>query len=659
MSPLGIQLSRAFVPDELDSEEYPLFEELEKMGAFEKDEEGLYRLKSIYRIGKIHISADGKGYLEAPQKELRDLLIAPENLKGAKNGDEVVVRRIIAARGRASAKVIMVLQRAIVKIIAYSHIDEEGRFSLRNIKNAQSVEATMEGMEIKAFKRGTVFLIDALSMEVKEIVGNLEDPRVDERISLLLYDREGEKFPQECVEQALEIPSEVLAQELEGRVDLRALDFCTIDPVSAKDFDDAIYFDTDRSTLYVAIADVGHYVPFFSPIDLEAKRRGFTTYLPHKAFPMLPRELSENICSLKPGRDRLAFVCKIVLDPKTLEAKEESFFKAIIHSRRRFNYDEIDEVLSGEKVFEEGIEKSIMQWLLPLSGVTSRLRKKRLKKGFDFRSDEVKITIDARHLLKETSIESGTASHSLIEECMLLANKAAAKRFEGEEDAIFRIHEAPEREKMRTLLEELAGVGIFVEADDEANPAQTIREIQAEAAKAGLEAEIDALIIKSLKRARYSAFNVGHFGLGFDKYSHFTSPIRRYSDLILHRLIEAELESDSRSRAYLLRNIESLCARVSDLERKATKAEWDFRDRKFARWAAKHIGECFDARISEMDENEAGRPAKALLLCEMEGITVEIVAGNAPLFEHVKVKLTHSDIAEAKIQAEIITLSSS
>ncbi len=655
MCPFGIQLSRGFLPQDLEDEDRAVFEKLKSIGALEQDEKGLYRLKSIYRVGRVYIANDGKGYLESEDRDLRDLLIEADKLNGANSGDEVVVKRIIARRGRASARVVEIIKRAFVTIVGYLSKDEEGNISVLDIRTAQDIPAKMPKMDLRAFKIGTVFLIDAITMEVKEIFGHLGDAKVDERISLALYEREDDKFPPDCISQATNIPASVKANEIEGRVDLRDLPFCTIDPVSAKDFDDAIYFDTKSYTLYVAIADVSYYVDFFSPIDIEAKKRGFTTYFPHKAFPMLPRELSENICSLKPKVDRLAFVSKIKLEPNSLKPLREEFFKAVIHSHRRFNYDEVDKILAGDRSSVRESEEEILDWLLPLYDVTKRLKKQRMKRGFDFRTDEVRLLIDAEHKLKETTIETGTPSHSLIEECMLLANKAAANRFEGDGDSIFRIHEAPQAEKLQILIEELASVGIFIEIDEEKEVEELIRDIQKFAKEKGLESEIDTLIIKSLKRASYSPFNRGHFGLGFEKYSHFTSPIRRYSDLILHRLIEADLKQDENKKDYLLRNIEPLCVRVSDLERKSANAEWDFMERKFARWALDRIGEEFEAQIVEIDMDNPDRGAKAeILSADIDGVIVNLKAYNAMLFDRVKIKITESNIAQAVIMGEQI-----
>jgi ribonuclease R len=645
MSPFAIQLINGCLISDIEQEDQNSFQALQQLGAIE-EVAGLWKLKSIYRVGRLYLGKDGKGYVEAEFKEQRDLLIEPDDFRGAKHGDVVVAKRIIARRGRASGKVQLIIEKAHLFSIAYTHRDESNNFLILDIRTGLPTHAVMDGMDLKAFKLGTVLKVDVDTDKVLEVMGNLDDPKVDEKISLALYEREDE-FPPACVKDALEVETEVTKAEHPDRVDLTHLDFCTIDPVTAKDFDDAIYFDMQAYTLYVAIADVSHYVPFFTNIDKEAKKRGFTTYLPHKSFPMLPRELSENICSLKPQVDRLAFVSKIALDKATLKPLNEEFFEAIIHSKHRFNYDNIDEILHNGTAGVSDTIGQILKWLLPLQKITVRLRNERLKHGFDFRSEETKLTIDAAHLLVSTEIETGTPSHSLIEECMLLANQAAAKRFTGEGDSIFRIHEPPQLTKIEALLSELATIGLYVE-EYEDSPS-LIRAIQKEAAKMNLSSEVDAMIIKALRRASYSAQNVGHFGLGFSHYSHFTSPIRRYSDLILHRLIKTQLHDEPEEADYLLRNIEPLCARVSELEREATKAEWDFRDRKFARWAATQMGEFFEAEIVEVEES-----AKAVLLGDIKGVTVYLNSDNVMLFDRVRVKINEVNIPQAIIMVEFV-----
>ena len=650
MSAFATQLTNGCLISDIEQEDQNTFQSLQKMGAIEEQEQSdgtkLWKLHSLYRAGRLYVGNEGKGYVEAEFKEQKDLLVEPDHLGDAKHGDTVIAKRIIARRGRASGRVVQVITKAHLFTIAYTHRDEQGNFSILNIRTGEPTHAVMEGMDLKAFKLGTVLKVDIDDDKVLEVFGHLGDARVDEKISLALFKRE-DRFPEECVTEALEVESIVHKEEHPDRVDLTHLNFCTIDPVTAKDFDDAIYFDMEAHTLYVAIADVSHYVPYFTAIDKEAKKRGFTTYLPHKSFPMLPRELSENICSLKPKVDRLAFVAKIELDRTTLKPIKEEFFEAIIHSKHRFNYDDIDKIIDNGGKEATGKVKEILTYLMPLYDITKRLRKTRLKDGFDFRSEETKLSINAEHLLQATQIETGTPSHSLIEECMLLANQASAKRFTGEGDSIFRIHEPPQLSRIEQLLTELAAIGLYVE--EYKDSPSLIRAIQKEADKMGLASEVDSMVIKSLRQAQYAAHNVGHFGLGFSHYSHFTSPIRRYADLILHRLIKTQLREDEEESSYLLRNIDPLCVRVSELEREATKCEWDFRDRKFARWAEQHLGEVFEAEVIE-----AGEAAKAVLLGDIKGISVNLHGDNVMLFDKIRVKISEVNIAQAIIMTELV-----
>ncbi len=650
MTPFVIRLTKGFKLEDLEPNEKEILNNLEQLGAIE-EVDGLLKLKSIYRAGQIYISQNGKGFLESMFKEQKDLLIEPKDLKDAKHGDFVVTKRVIARRGRPSGKVIAIIKRAVLKsIYILKKIDNQIKFY--DIKTMLEGKIYKENEDISIYKEGTLFEVDALNNKVVSIIGNIKEPKVDEKISLLLYNRYDE-FPAQAVKQAKDVPLVVKEEEIKKRVDLRDLPFCTIDPVTAKDFDDAIYWDKNSYTLYVAIADVSHYVSYFSPIDKEAIKRGFTTYLPHKAFPMLPRELSENICSLKPNVDRLSFVAKIILDKSSLKPIKSEFFEAVINSKRRFNYDEIDKFLAKEYIAKNSNEKKIFEYLEPLYKITRELKAKRLKRGFDFRSEEIKLQLDAKHLLKDTTIETGTPSHSLIEECMLLANQEAAKRFSGEGDAIFRIHDTPSEQKIVNLIAQLANIGIFVEASEDIE--KTIRDIQEEATKLNLEHEVDELIIQSMKQASYSSFNIGHFGLGFDYYSHFTSPIRRYSDLILHRLIKAQLRDDKKELEYLLRNIEPLSARVSELEREATKCEWDFRDRKFARWAKENIGNKFLAEIIEIDIEDTNKGATAKLLNGARGATVTLKSYNSTLFDKIEIEITEAKIDKPTIMATEIS----
>ena len=380
------------------------------------------------------------------------------------------------------------------------------------------------------------------------------------------------------------------------------------------------------------------------PIDKEAIKRGFSIYFPHKSIPMLPRALSENICSLKPNTDRLAYTFKISLDPTTLHVLHEELFESVIHSKKRYTYEQIDEFLSGDISRADENDTIILDYLLPLNSLTQRLRKVRLEEAFSFRASEVRMRVDEHQNLLSTTIEEETPSHSLIEDCMLLANKAAAKKVGY---GIFRTHESPSFERMEALVNDLALIGIMVKLD--ADLPKMIREIQMKADALGIRDEVDKLIIKSQKKAIYEPENKGHFGLGFDIYSHFTSPIRRYSDLTLHRLLKAKVARDEKKLNFMLKDISALCEKISFLERESDKVAWDYMDRKFARYMALHVGDNFKAIVVETDQK-----AVAKLDDEIKGARIFLLDNHVHLLQRIEIKIVESNIATGRIYARVV-----
>ncbi|MCF6201107.1 MAG: ribonuclease R [Hydrogenimonas sp.] len=628
------RISKGSLKSDIEKEFLPLLEELLREHIVKEVGETV-KLDGKYRAGTVNLLPSGTAFLEMIGAEGRDLLIEPKNLYGAKNGDYVIARRLFGKSGRPSAKVVKVVQPAFVYSVGYIKRTESGLMPF-HIKTDLPMELKSS---IADLSEHTVFQVDNRTSEITAILGSLDDPAVDEKISLAIFNKK-EFFSQEAEKEAKSWADEVDASLYPERIDLRELPFCTIDPVDAKDFDDAIYWDDKNYTLYVAIADVSSYVTPDSAIDKEAKSRGFSIYFPHKSIPMLPRALSENICSLKPNVDRLAYVCKLKLDRESLEVKNHSFFEAVIRSKRRYNYEEID------RYFNEGLESSppedlkTLTFIFKLKKITDALRKKRLEKGFDFRSTEIRMELDEQQNLLSTRIEESTPSHALIEDCMLLANKAAAEHFDY---GIFRVHEPPSEERIDKLLDELGKIGIYVEESTE-DFHSLVSALQKEARRLGVEPYVDQLIIQTQKQANYSAQNVGHFGLGFERYTHFTSPIRRYSDLTLHRLLKALLSGDKKRSDYILRNIEPLCIRVSELEREATRVEWDFTARKYARWAHSHKEIPLHAVVVE-----AGQIPAATTDRDIEGMRIFCDRNDLLLFDRVEAKVNIVHLAQAKI----------
>lgn len=595
-------------------------------------------LNNGFITGRLDINARGVGFIEVfSDKPMRDIVVESKNLGGAHLGDIVVAHLLSNKKSRQSAKILAVLEPANETSLVYLKRFGEAVLGV-NIQNGLSLALKASQKSLKALPLGTLLKINNTNNEITEVLGLIADPNIDEKISLAIYNKKDE-FTPACEDEARAWGDTVDPSMYKERVDLQHLPFCTIDPDDAKDFDDAIYYDTSKNELYVAIADVSEYVSAFSATDKEAKNRCFSIYFPHKSVPMLPRTLSENICSLRPDEPRLAFTFKISLNDD-LSIKKEELFSAIIKSKKRFTYNEVDKILKNKS----GCEQGILDWLLPLHKITQRLKQIRLKKGFDFRSKELKMSLNDDGLIASTHFESETPSHALIEDCMLLANKAAAKMISK---GVFRNHAPADIKKINFLLDDLAALGI--EAQYESDLAAMIAKIQSKANELGIREDADKLIIKAQKRAEYSHTSSGHFGLGFETYTHFTSPIRRYSDLTLHRLLKAQLAKDDKLYNYLLEGIEATCEELNIKEREADKVAFDFMDRKFARWAEQNIGKDFICYISEISE-----PLIARLDDELKGARIILPNFTCPLLTRVRVRIISSDIASAKIIGKVV-----
>jgi len=643
MKQLLIKLANGVYKKELSSKELKLLSPFFHKKILKNQK--LLKLNSDYRIGYIDIiKKSGIGFLEQIATKGRDLLIEKKNLGGAKDGDLVVAKKLHRKRGRLSAKVVLIVQKNRQNTICYvKKIDD--KILAFNIDDHTRVTLHVKQKTLKQFVDFTVLKIDE-SGQILEVLGNINSAFVDEKIVLAKYNRH-EEFEANSIKEIRSFGDSVDKTLYPKRIDLTALEFITIDPKSAKDFDDALYYDKDTKTLFVAIADVSEYVFAYSSLDSEAKRRGFSIYFPHKSIPMLPRNLSENLCSLNPNEDRLAFVFKMKLDEKHTRIKSFELFEAIINSKRRYTYERVDEILEGAN--KDEIDEKIFDFLTPLISLTQKFREKRLKNGFDFKNEEIRMQLDSELNLVSTYKEEQTISHQLVEECMLLANKCAATFFNK---GIFRTHLPPDFKGLNKLKKELRWLGIEFNFYDDLHEA--IKEVQEESERLNIRNQVDMLIIKSLKRAEYSYKNFGHFGLGFQSYTHFTSPIRRYSDLILHRLLKTIIYQNNKEKKYLNTILPLICEEVTKLENETTKVEWSYKDRVYARWAKNNIDKICEAFIVD------AHPRKDYILkldTPIAGARVFAKRENNKefnLFEKVQLKITSSDIITTKIEGQIL-----
>lgn len=571
-----------------------------------KIEHGIYILNSKYKIGTITL-ANKIALLNLSENSSQKIFIDFDKLNGAYRDDKVLVQVLFNPKGKTKAKVIQILNRNANSILCY--VKDKNLFTIK-----ENILIDCESIDNK---NGDVVLFEGSSISAK--FGNIMDAKVDEQISLFLFNEYYRLLDEPKVSY--------MPLNIENRKDLTHLDFATIDPASAKDHDDAIYYDEQNNELYVAIADVSAYIKEGTPLDKDALRKSFSIYFPHKVLPMLPFELSTDLCSLVPNKPRPAYVFKIKLDTKTMKVTSSELFEAMIESKHKYSYEYIDQVLQ---------ENDPLNINMKLFKVTQQLKKSRLKNGFDFRNDEIRLVLDDEEKIKDFQLESSSASHSLVEECMLLANQEAAKKLKTL--GIFRVHDEPSDQKIKKLIDEVNFFGIKAKLKDDVH--STIVSIQKQAREVNLQQEVDELIIQSQQQASYSSIKKPHFGLGFNDYSHFTSPIRRYSDLVLHRILKSgEIPKD----------IENICEDISVREREIASLVWDYEDRKYARYLSNHIGQTYMATLVDTDNlivklDQEVKGARAYL---------ENYSGQK-LFAKVTIKITSSSLISKKITGYII-----
>ncbi|PAF46512.1 hypothetical protein BKH46_07150 [Helicobacter sp. 12S02634-8] len=616
---------------------------------FVRENNGNYCLQKGFVIGSVDISRNHRVFFcPIGDTQHKDWILHKPPTFIAQN--DIILCKIIRLKGHQKAQFITTLYTPNNQIICYLK-QIKGTICAIDLKNPQHKPITLKASKksLQALPRFCVLSIDANSKEICEVLGPLEDPLIDEKISLALYGRKREFSPASLL-WAQSFGKQVDPKMYPERKDLSALPFCTIDPDDAKDHDDAIYYDSSRSCLYVAIADVSEYVSIESSIDIDARKRGFSVYLPHKSYPMLPPNLSENICSLKQGCIRLAFVWKMRLHRRHHKVLETSLFPALICNHQNISYSDVDKLLKGENI---PINTQVKQSILDFLPIARALRTKRLKKGYEFFNDELKLELNTEGLLQKVNITYPGPSHTIIEEAMLLANKLSAELLSAHlgTQGIYRIHDSPSKERIQELLFELRSLGFIT--PDSRDLHHCIQAIQKQAKKKNMQKQVDKMIIKAQSQASYASYNIGHFGLGFEAYSHFTSPIRRYGDLIAHRLLKEIIKDSPESKktlSYLAASLSASCALINEQEKQSTKIELDFKDRKYARWAAQNIGTKIQGVI--IDTNYPP------LIHALDGIMgarvfAESIDMDIDKLDCVQVEITDADIATARIYGKI------
>lgn len=434
--------------------------------------------------------------------------------------------------------------------------------------------------------------------KIIEILGKSKDIRI-QVVSVARGLNLPDKFKPEIEDEAHAISDKIPESEIKKRVDLRGEEIFTIDPFDAKDFDDAVslkLLDNGNYELGVHIADVSHYVQRNTKLDSEALQRGTSIYLVDRVIPMLPEKLSNNVCSLVPYQDRLTFSAFIEVSTKGL-VKNYRFAKTVINSKRRFTYEEVNEILaSGTGDFSETLNR--------MNKLAKNLTMKREKNGsIDFDTPEAKFKFDKNGLPTEIIKKSRLDSHRLIEEFMLLANQCTAAHFSDMHDELhtsflYRVHDSPDIGKLINLAEFVTLLGYSFKTGDEKTSAIQLQRLMNDVKGTPEEDVVHTIALRSMAKAAYSSKNIGHFGLAFDHYTHFTSPIRRYPDLIVHRLMyHYELEKNKKP-LYQQKDLEVIADHCNLTERKAMEAERESIKLMQVEYMKRHIGDEFEGIIS-------------------------------------------------------------
>lgn len=555
--------------------------------------------------GKLQVVNGSYGFVVLKDQRMRDIFIASRNLGTAFHGDTVEAVLFAKQKGKnIEGQIVRVVKRLRKEIVG----------TLRKSKSFYFIEPDDPGVHRDIYIDQSD-LAGAVEGD-KVIVGNIEwnsavlnpEGKVIEVIGKAgSFDTEVAslakefnlpyKFPPKVIHEANEIDSLITGEEISKRIDYRDKTVMTIDPEDAKDFDDALsveQLDNGNYSIGVHIADVGHYVEKGSAIDKQAQLRGNSVYLVGKVIPMLPERLSNDICSLVPGQDRLTYS---VIIEMTVRGRIAGYkiSKTVINSKRRFTYDEVQQIIEkGEGEFRHEI--------LVLNKLAQTLRRKRMKEGsIEFFTPEVKFELDGSGRPVRVFKKDIKESNMLVEEFMLLANRITAKHAGAPENGtarplIYRVHDLPDNEKINEFAKFVKSLGYSFDpgASSRSNQFQLL--IQS-ARGTEEEALINELAIRSMAKAVYSVNNIGHYGLGFKYYTHFTSPIRRYSDLIVHRLLYKYIDNGAAVN-YSLQELDEISDHISECERNAIEAERLSVKLKQIEYLQNHLGEDFGAIIS-------------------------------------------------------------
>jgi ribonuclease R len=553
--------------------------------------------------GTVQGHADGFGFL-IPDDDGPDLFLSAKEMRKVLHGDRVMVREIgVDRRGRKEGAIVEVLERAVTRLVGRLH-DDHGILFVEAENRRISQDILIPRGESMGAKAGQVVMVELIQQPSKsaqpigrifEILGNYAAPGMEIEIALRKHELPYQ-FPPQVKKLSGKFPPDVLKSEYSGRTDICHLPLVTIDGESARDFDDAVYCERDETgyKLYVAIADVSHYVHPGDALDQEALNRGNSVYFPRRVIPMLPEVLSNGLCSLNPEVERLCVVCEMSLDSGG-NFRNYDFYPAVMYSHARLTYTEVAAMIEDSRGEEARRHRKLLPHIRLLNKLFKVLLKARKKRGaIDFETIETRMVFNDEGKIDCILPVKRNDAHRLIEECMLAANVCASDFLKKhEQPTLYRIHEGPTPEKLVALRDFLKEFGLQLGGGDRPSAKDYAKAL--EKIKDRPDAQLlQTVMLRSLRQAVYSPDNVGHFGLAYESYTHFTSPIRRYPDLLVHRAIKAVLKGAK----YSPNDWQGLGVHCSQTERRADEATRDVESWLKCYYMQDKIGESFSGVIS-------------------------------------------------------------
>ena len=594
---------------------------MEREGQIEFNRDKKYAKLKLEELiqGRVIGHRDGFGFLKRDDGE-KDLFIHNAQMSTVLHGDVVLVKESgTDNRGRREARIAKIIEPRSEPIVG-RYFFENGVGLVIPDDSRINHEITIPGEYVNGARQGFIVVVEIVQRprrrvnaigKVLEVLGEHMAPGMEIDMALRTFDIP-HAWPKGVTKQISTLTEQVPEEAKENRIDLRQLPLVTIDGEDARDFDDAVFCEPLEDggwQLWVAIADVSYYVRPGTALDSEAQNRGNSVYFPEQVIPMLPEVLSNGLCSLNPQVDRLCMVCEMTINPNG-ELAEHQFYEAVMNSKARLTYTKVWDLLKEEGQANPELHKRYAEQvphLKNLHDMYRTLKRRRNKRGaIEFETQESKFVFNAQRKIDTIVPVTRNDAHKLIEECMILANVAAAKTLSKQKaEALYRIHDEPDSDRLSAFLSYLAEVGITHHISKDASPQEFTEVISKIQGRADQEL-IQTMLLRSMKQAVYSHENIGHFGLALDAYAHFTSPIRRYPDLVVHRALKATIDkkqqqkSKTGGKAYTEEEVDALGEQCSMTERRADDATRDVSDWLKCEFMLDHVGDTFDGVIASV-----------------------------------------------------------